>query len=424
MADERCVFPGDNPRPPGRWLDRDAAERLLRGEPLEAVDAEARNQVDQLAGALAALAAEPTLSSAELPGEAAALAAFRKVRADRHGEVEQLAPRGRTHPVSRITSHPSDAGLVRLGRPDSGGRRARWGRPTRLGLAAALAAGMIGGVAVAAGTGMLPTPFGEDKPGPAASVTAAATPERPVASPSPGAPDDGDSRVPAPGGATDGPSVDGSSKDEAGGGATSGQQGSDAAGESGRTGEWWRQTRSSCQDVLDGKDLDAGRRSVLEDAAGGGGNGQLKTYCNGILDRTDTGDDGRDDAKDSAGNTSSGADTRSDQDSDPEDGGGDDDGNHIFPLLPVLPGTGDSDDGRDDDGRNDDRGHDAQSGDDLGGGDLGAGASDNDGTDNGNLGNDGILTPSSSPSASQSPSPTSSSPSTLARLLPTSANTA
>ncbi|MYR62806.1 extensin, partial [Streptomyces sp. SID625] len=65
-----------------RWLDSDSAERLLRGEPLDTVDVTVRDQAERLARALDALAAEsvvhPAQAPAELPGEAAALAAFRK----------------------------------------------------------------------------------------------------------------------------------------------------------------------------------------------------------------------------------------------------------------------------------------------------------------------------------------------------------
>ncbi|MCX4589724.1 hypothetical protein OG819_08120 [Streptomyces sp. NBC_01549] len=84
-----------------KWLDRDAAERLLRGEPLEAVDADTQGRAKRLAdalGALGALAPEPAPSSAELRGEAAALAAFRQARAGRDGEVAQLGRRGRPGP--------------------------------------------------------------------------------------------------------------------------------------------------------------------------------------------------------------------------------------------------------------------------------------------------------------------------------------
>jgi hypothetical protein len=334
MADERSVFPGGDPRTPGRWLDRDAAERLLRGEPLEAVDADTRAQAERLAEALGALAAPP-LSSAELPGEAAALAAFRKARTEMSGEAAPLGRRGLTHSAA----HASDAGLVRLGRPATGGRRARWARPTRFGIAAALAAGMIGGVAVAAGTGVLPTPFSNERPGPAASVTAVRTPDRPLASPSPGVSGSG-SQVPIPDGTTGDPSDQGSSDEQAAGGAASGQPGSAGTGNSGRTREWWSRTRSSCRDVLDGKDLDAGRRRVLEGVAGG--SGRVRTYCTGLLDRLgdSSGGDQNGDGKGDGDNKGSDKGGQGDQ-------GGDDDGHHILPggsggiltpspLAPVL----------------------------------------------------------------------------------------
>ncbi|MBC7271394.1 MAG: hypothetical protein H5T76_22235, partial [Streptomyces sp.] len=141
-----------------RWLDRDTAERLLRGEPLDAAGADAREPARRLADALGALSAQTPLTSEELPGEDAALAAFRKARTDREEERAALGTGSRARPGA-------DAGLVRIGvrppRADRSGRarRPRWGRPLRLGLAAALTAGMVGGVAVAAGTGVLPTPF-------------------------------------------------------------------------------------------------------------------------------------------------------------------------------------------------------------------------------------------------------------------------
>ncbi|MFE6876976.1 hypothetical protein ACFVBK_21035, partial [Streptomyces sp. NPDC057677] len=72
MADERY-----------QWLDQEAAERLLRGEPVDAVDDHTRSRAERLAEALDA-ARTPTLPPAartELPGEAAALAAFRAARA-------------------------------------------------------------------------------------------------------------------------------------------------------------------------------------------------------------------------------------------------------------------------------------------------------------------------------------------------------
>ncbi|MFF1355386.1 hypothetical protein [Streptomyces sp. NPDC058297] len=190
-----------------KWLDRDAAERLMRGEPLEAVDAATRARAARLAETLDALAVT-RVDGGELPGEAAALAAFRKAResvAQEPGaaalKARHARPRGALAATTSLHGSvgrendananagadghaASDVGSVRLARPDA--RPVRWGRPVRFGMAAALAGCMIGGVAVAAGTGVLPSPFGgRNEPGPAASVSAAASPEQPLASPSP-----------------------------------------------------------------------------------------------------------------------------------------------------------------------------------------------------------------------------------------------
>ncbi|TXS72870.1 hypothetical protein EAO69_16795 [Streptomyces sp. me109] len=264
-----------------RWLDGEAAERLLRGEPLEAVDADTKERVERLAEALASLAEEPAPDGAELPGEDAALAAFRAARAGRGG-----VPAGRAAgPDVRAAARAADAGLVRLGGPGAGGHRARWGRPVRFGLAAALAVGMVGGVAVAAGTGVLPTPFRDDRPHPAATVSAAQTP-RPLDSPSPGVSQADGSEVPLPGATTSGPAGSGSSDDLSAGGSASGGPGSSGPDRPLRSHEWWTRTRSSCQDVLGGKNLEAGRRRVLTDAAGGGG--RVKTFCRRVLGWTGT----------------------------------------------------------------------------------------------------------------------------------------
>jgi hypothetical protein len=304
-----------------RWLDRDAAERLLRGEPLEAVDAGTREQVDRLAEALGALAAEPKLSSDELPGEAAALAAFRKARAGGDGATAQLGHHGRARPGA----HAADAGLVRIGRPAAHGRRTRWGRPTRFGLAAVLAVGMVGGVAVAAGTGVLPTPFTREHPGPAATATAVRTPDRPLVSPSPSPGVSGGvgSMAPVPDGPSGDPSGDASAPTDPG--YASGLPRPGSTGSADRTREWWVRTRSYCRDVLDGKDLDADRRHALEHVAGGGA--RVKLYCSGVLGRGlgSGSDDGAGDGGDQGSGQGSGQGDQGDQ------GGGDGDGRHIAP---------------------------------------------------------------------------------------------
>ncbi|MEU9863828.1 hypothetical protein AB0D99_23440 [Streptomyces sp. NPDC047971] len=162
MADER--YP---------WLDQEAAERLLRGEPVDAVDDHARDQVERLAEALASARPFADAPDAELPGEQAALAAFRKATAERSLAMSPVP----------FAPDAAELGGVRLGRVPAA---RQWGRSLRYGLAAAVAAVAVGGVAVASGTGMLPFQDRE-RPAPAGSVSAVEIPE-PVAS---GSPDEG-----------------------------------------------------------------------------------------------------------------------------------------------------------------------------------------------------------------------------------------
>ncbi|MEU6103196.1 hypothetical protein [Streptomyces flaveolus] len=262
------------------WLDRETAEILLRGESLEAVDPAVRDRAGRLAEALDALAAYPAPTRGELPGEAAALAAFRKARAADAAEWAG-APAALGHGTA---ARPSDAGLVRIGPHRDGARRARWGRPLRLGLAAALTAGMVGGVAVAAGTGVLPTPFGGSGPDPAATVSAAATPGRPLGSPTPL---DGLRGGSPPDGATPGPAGSGNTRDEAGGG-TAGDRGPDAGdGASDGADGHRRELATSCRDVSAGKALDGARRRALTEAAGG--TARVGAYCQSVLAGAGTG---------------------------------------------------------------------------------------------------------------------------------------
>jgi hypothetical protein len=252
-----------------RWLDRDAAERLLRGELLEAVGDTAREQAARLAGTLSALAPGSPSEDAELAGEKAALDAFRAARAAGGTEAESPAPPAYLFPGA-------DAGLVRLGRPAPGGRRVRPGHSVRLGSAAALAVVMAGGVAVAAGTGALPTPFDGAEPEPGSSVTALVSPR-----PSGTAPADGSGTA----------SPDGTGEDAAGGSprdATGDGSGGSARPGSGGDGsavrgshEWWSAVLGSCRDVRRGRALDSGRSRTLDDAAGG--HGRVESYCRTVL---------------------------------------------------------------------------------------------------------------------------------------------
>ncbi|MGW2489629.1 hypothetical protein ACWCV9_20770 [Streptomyces sp. NPDC001606] len=257
-----------------RWLNRETAERLLRGEPLEAVDPRARDQAERLSEALGALSARTAGGTAELPGEQAALAAFRTARDT--AAAEPAATAGASGRRFRAFGNGSDAGLVRIGFPGRTGisGRPRWGRPVRLALAAAVAASALGGVAVAAGSGVLPVPFGHREPGPAASADG-----RPLTSPSPTGqgPGTANGSAPADRGATSGEAA---APDET----------RPSAGAAGR----WSGAGSACRDLRDGKDLDTGRKRALEKLAGG--SNRVKSYCKVVLGSGEGGSGGSGDA--------------------------------------------------------------------------------------------------------------------------------
>ncbi|MEU0356233.1 hypothetical protein [Streptomyces cyaneofuscatus] len=154
------------------WLDKDAAEKLLRGEPVVPLGDQARDDALRLAEALGAARAVRRTPAGELPGEDAVLTAFRQATRARG---DRLAGRsaGAALPGQPGTLHSVHIGAA----PAAPLRRPRWSRPVRFGLAVSLAGCALGGVAVAAGTGMLPGPFGgQSSPAPASSVSAA-TPE-------------------------------------------------------------------------------------------------------------------------------------------------------------------------------------------------------------------------------------------------------
>ncbi|MDV6288606.1 hypothetical protein R2F25_14465 [Streptomyces sp. UP1A-1] len=254
-----------------RWLDRETAEILLRGESLEAVDPAARDRAERLAEALGALAAAPAPTSEEMPGEAAALAAFRKVRAERADE----AAAARSGRVRGAAAPPADAGLIRIGPRDEGSRRPRRRRPLHLGLAAALTVGMVGGVAVAAANGVLPRPFPGAGPDTAVTGSAAASPDRPTTSPSPLDGLRGGSIPTGPtSGTTGAPGRDGSAD------GTAGDTGADrdSAGGTDRPA-----LTASCRDVRAGRDLGDVRERALKEAAGG--SSKVDVYCRNLLAR-------------------------------------------------------------------------------------------------------------------------------------------
>lgn len=324
-----------------KWLDEEAAERLLRGPVVNAHDSLRTGRSDvpdrngthgapyehaadaarpaastpswarsgeavgeeRLADLLATLVEEQTAlpaahgaagaagvagHEAELPGEAAALEAFRAARL--HGGAAGAA-------VAAAASEGHDGHVL------TGRRRARekrgflggWGlaRPLRAGFAMAVAGVAIGGVAVAAGTGVIPVPFGGDRT-PAASVS-------PMVSP--GTDDEQTSA-----GGTGSPSHSDSTRPGShGGGTSSGSSDDDLAGSVRGQGDGVGQpdgkelsehekrvlARELCGKYEDGE-LPADTREKLEDVAGGAKH--VKKFCDGHDGdaRADGGPDGGD----------------------------------------------------------------------------------------------------------------------------------
>ncbi|MGV9527189.1 hypothetical protein ACWDRM_08060 [Streptomyces cellulosae] len=264
MADERY-----------RWLDAEAAERLLNGEPLQAAGPPAGDQAEQLAGVLRALSAPPPTAEDELPGEAAALAAFRKSRDARTGQADS-AP----HTGQDTGSGDPDVGLIRLAAPRTGRTGtpggARGPRPARLVLAAALVVGMVGGTAVLAGTGLLRTPFDDSRSGPAGATTAT-QPQRPLISPPAQGATPGDGRQ---GDSVDGGRDGGEDPDRTPEGSVNGD---------GKTahGARWKLVVSACRSWHQGRPVNGERRRALHEAAGGAS--RVAAYCRGVTAEEDSG---------------------------------------------------------------------------------------------------------------------------------------
>ncbi|MFB7371515.1 hypothetical protein ACFC0D_16895 [Streptomyces sp. NPDC056222] len=283
MADERY-----------QWLDQEAAERLLRGEPVDAVDDHAREQAERLAEALAAARFPPLAvpADAELPGEEAALAAFRKAAAERSLAMSPAV----------FAPGAAELGGVRLGRVPAA---RQWGRSLRYGLAAAVAAVAVGGVAVASGTGILP--FDDrDRPAPAGSVSAVEIPE-PVAS---GSPDEGfGTATPSTPPSGEEPTPDASpslSPPPATPGAdgTGSSGGNDGTPEPGRTtGPANRDSLSAkivkaCQDYRAGRLDDSAHRRLTDSVRTGE---TVRRYCDRVLAGGATGGATREPSTDSSG---------------------------------------------------------------------------------------------------------------------------
>ncbi|MEU9030202.1 hypothetical protein AB0D46_22290 [Streptomyces sp. NPDC048383] len=183
------------------WLDAAAADRLLRGEPAgPGADPRARADEARLRAALDSLTV-PARPDRELPGEDAALAAFRAARA--------TAPAPRPTPVAPVPAAAEPLiSLTPVPRVRIPAQR-RTSTPVRFGLAAALAGVAVGGIAAVAGSGLLDREA-RHAAGPAPAVSVSADTDRPagdgsdepaplIPRPDPTAPLRGDGFVASPG---------------------------------------------------------------------------------------------------------------------------------------------------------------------------------------------------------------------------------
>ncbi|MCX5399292.1 hypothetical protein [Streptomyces sp. NBC_00102] len=323
------------------WLDRDAAEKLLRGEPVVPPGAQARSTARSLAETLDAARSAPP-SENELAGEESALAAFRQV-----GPARGAAGTGRhRRPVGSAAEAGTDADAgtldpVRLGTPPSLPRRRerpRFGRPVRIGLVASLAGCALGGVAVAAGTGALAGAFGGAEHGPANTVSVAASPDASASRPSgTGGPSGTPEGTGAPSGSGAGTTsgAEGDGKATPGTGVPDGHDGTGGAGGfDGRTGGygfsdrgasgapdgygdsasgsgWFAAVVEDCHDYRDGHLGDRERRRLAQLARG---ERNIPEYCATLTDSSSKGS--------GAGDGPDGADTNGAGDGSGRTGGG------------------------------------------------------------------------------------------------------
>ncbi|MFE3585229.1 hypothetical protein [Streptomyces vinaceus] len=264
MADER-----------NRWLDEAAAERVLRGGPaVPGGDPGPREAEARLRAALELLAAPQSCAGAELPGEAAAVAAFRAAR-DGAGAPAASGPSaapGTSGPAGGDASPLVELGRVPpLGAPAAAARR---GRPVRFGLVAALASVAVGGLAAAAGAGLLDRGT-HDSAGPAPAVSLSAdenpTPPGDTGGPTPGpqlrpTPFRGaDGVPPTPGGGPTPGGLDSGALQGFGPGTGTGS-GAASGGGTGRDGGDGGDGKDARHGSTDGKDALAGGTTSLKDA--------------------------------------------------------------------------------------------------------------------------------------------------------------
>ncbi|MBO3674410.1 hypothetical protein [Streptomyces sp. NEAU-YJ-81] len=305
------------------WLDDSAAERLLRGEPVEgqpgAPDGrgdESYAEAERLAAVLSAVAgagrpAAPSDVSA-LPGEEAAMAAFRAARVEVEAAVEAVAEPG-------VARRPQRIRQLRERQP-------RLRRPLRAGMIAMVAGCALSGFAVAAAAGVLPTPFGPSHhtPGPSVSMSDAGPGGE---SAHPEISEDGGTTAPGPSGSSDNDASDVGSNGAQGGTAPS-DPADDDKGKDGKakdpsskgkhsTPRWaLRVCPRYLAAELAGVDLD--RKSLKKLTKAAGSASAIHGYCTQILADDSTGAPRSDDSGESTEN--GGGDNSTDSGSD--NGGG------------------------------------------------------------------------------------------------------
>ncbi|MBI0299404.1 hypothetical protein JBE04_34335 [Streptomyces sp. PRKS01-29] len=297
------------------WLDDSAAERLLRGEPVEGQPEAPDGRGDQsyadaerLAAVLSAVAgagrtAAPSDASV-LPGEEAAVAAFRAARVEAAGagagSVAEMDMARRPQRIRRFRE-----------------RQPRLRRPLRAGMVAVVAGCALSGFAVAAAAGVLPTPFGQSDhtPGPSVSMPDGG----PGGSARPEISEDGGTTTPDPSGSGDNDASDVGSNGAQGGTVPSDPD-HDGKGKNGRTNpskgkhgapKWALAVcpRYLAAELGTGEDLDKKSLKKLTKAAGGAS--AIHGYCTQVLADDGTGSTPRSDESTGSGGDSGGTDSGS-----------------------------------------------------------------------------------------------------------------
>ncbi|QKW50353.1 hypothetical protein [Streptomyces buecherae] len=253
---------------------------------------------------------------ARAPGVAESASDARGASAKSRGALATARGRRTTGPSAITVVGRADTGPGRKGRPGRG-RPVPVRGPLRAGLAAALVGCALGSVAVAAGTGVLPTPFRNDvQPAPAASVTAAGSPDGSVPQPkisgATGTPSTDPSHSRPPGGDGTRPTESASARPDGpdpggdaspGGGATDGTgdaydpgDGPDVTAPGNRPGSqpprWTpdpnrkRWVLAMCRDYVahkNGKDVGLDSHTLLKLERAAGGASAVRKFCAGLL---------------------------------------------------------------------------------------------------------------------------------------------